>query len=301
MGRGRLARRLGLPSSRRLGLLVIGHGTTDPVGAAETAAVRALVAWRLPGTPVELGFLELREPTLAAAVARLAGQGCDTIVAAPLILQTAGHARRDIPLALADAVAATGIRVVQAAALGCHPSLVDLARLRRRQAVLGQTRVPTSRTALVVVGRGSSDPETPAQLTLFAARTTASDPDAPLHVRQGFVAAAAPRLDDALDDAARIPGISRVVVQPHLLFRGHVEHSVGEAVARARLRASGVEWLLARRLGAGFAVADALLGRALDALRSQAPADGPRQHDGPPHVRGAGARSSRQGPAESSE
>ena len=41
-----------------LGLLVVGHGTADPIGAEETRQVTRLAAGMLPGVPVELGFLE---------------------------------------------------------------------------------------------------------------------------------------------------------------------------------------------------------------------------------------------------
>jgi hypothetical protein len=60
---------------RRCGLVVVGHGTADPLGAAETAAVTALVASRLPDVPVELGFLEVIEPAIGQALARLAARG----------------------------------------------------------------------------------------------------------------------------------------------------------------------------------------------------------------------------------
>ena len=76
------------------GLLVVGHGTTDEVGAAETRQVTDLVAGLLPGVPVELGFLELVSPTIHDAVARLASRGCREVMAAPLLLFTAGHALR---------------------------------------------------------------------------------------------------------------------------------------------------------------------------------------------------------------
>ena len=61
-------------------------------------------------------------------------------------------------------------------------------------------------------------------------RSIAGDPAAPAHVGCGFVAVARPRLDEALAQAAGIAGVRRVVVQPHLLFRGHVEREVHAAV-----------------------------------------------------------------------
>ena len=60
----------------RTGVLVIGHGTADPVGAAETRQVAATVASLMPDVPVELGFLEVIAPTIGDALARLAARGC---------------------------------------------------------------------------------------------------------------------------------------------------------------------------------------------------------------------------------
>jgi sirohydrochlorin cobaltochelatase len=248
------------------GLLVVGHGTADPLGAAEAAAVAALVADRLPGVPVEIGFLEVIEPGIGAAVARLAARGCRTVVAAPLLLQTAGHARQDVPEALAAAAAEARVGVVQAGSLGCHPALVAVSRHRRRAAVLKRDRVAAAVTALVMVGRGASDPTTAAQLEAFTALSLAGDPGAPAHVTQGFVAVTRPHLADALAGAAGLPGIRRVVVQPHLLFRGHVEREVTAAIARARGAAPRIDWVTTARLGGGAAVSVALVERAFEAV-----------------------------------
>lgn len=247
------------------GLVVVGHGTADPLGAAEAAAVAALVAERLPGVPVELGFLEVIEPGIGAAVARLAARGCRTVVAAPLLLQTAGHARQDVPEALAAAAGLARVDVVQAGSLGCHPALVALSRHRRRAAVLRRDPVAAAATALVMVGRGATDPTTAPQLEAFTALSLAGDPEAPGHVTWGFVAVTCPPLADALDRAAGIPEVRRVVVQPHLLFRGHVERQVAAAVARARGAAPRIEWVTVERLGGAAAVCAAVVDRAWEA------------------------------------
>ena len=254
------------------GVIIVGHGTADPMGAEETHAVGRLVAGLLPGVPVEVGFLEVIGPSIDEALAALAGHGCRAAVAAPLLLFTAGHARRDIPRALAAGGRAAGVAVRQAAALGSHPRLVGLARRRRRAAVRGLEAVPAAATSLVMVGRGSSDPLALRQLLEFTGGTFAVGPDACPHdlacgrVAFGFVAAAEPRLAAALAAAAAAPGVQRVVVQPHLLFRGHVEDQVAAAVATARDCHPGIEWIVTSRLGADPEVAGALVDRVAEAL-----------------------------------
>ncbi|MEY3204991.1 MAG: Sirohydrochlorin cobaltochelatase, partial [Planctomycetota bacterium] len=122
---------------------------------------------------------------------------------------------------------------------------------------------------LVMVGRGASDPETPAQLRAFTAATLdEADAGRFVAVEQGFVAAARPSLDEAVAMAAERAaalGAGRVVVQPHLLFSGHVERQVAAAVERGRQLAPHLEWLQVGRLGADEAVARAVVHRAAEA------------------------------------
>ena len=258
-----------LPSA--CGVVVVGHGTADPVGAEETRTVGRLLAALLPGVAVEVGFLEVIEPSIGDALAALAARGCTAAVAAPLLLFTAGHARRDIPEALAAGGRAAGLQLRQAAAIGCHPAVVKLARRRRREALRGLEPLAASATGLVMIGRGSSDPLAARQLLEFTAATLAGGPSACPHdvectrIGLGFVAAARPALAAALD-AAVGPDVRRGVVQPHLLFRGHVEDQVSAAVASARERHPAIEWVVVRRLGAEPEVAAALVERVAAAL-----------------------------------
>lgn len=246
------------------GLLVVGHGTADPVGADETRAVAAALAELLPSVPVELGFLEVIGPSIDDALRRLADRGCRDVVAAPLLLFAAGHAKRDVPEALDAAARASGQRVVQAEPLGCHADVLAVSQERRRQAVAGLPAVAASATDLLVVGRGSSDPEALRQLGEFAEGTLAGDAARPRRLLLAFVAAARPSLDEAVEEACdpAAGDVRRIIVQPHLLFRGHVEQQVAAAVARGRAARPDVEWVQVPRLGPDRLVARALASRA---------------------------------------
>jgi sirohydrochlorin ferrochelatase len=251
------------------GLLVVGHGTADPVGAGECRRVAELIAATVgPAVPVELGFLELLEPTIDMAVDRLAARGCPRFIAAPLLLFTAGHALRDVPEAVAAAARARGMQVRQSAALGLHPDIVTLSARRRAEAIAGLPPVEPADAVLLMVGRGASDPTALLQLQEFSAASTAGDRAvAGWHVGFGFCAAARPTLDEAVAaacDAGR-GRVRRIVVQPHLLFRGHVEEQVSAAVGRGRAMRPDIEWLQVPRLGGDELVARAVVGRAREA------------------------------------
>lgn len=256
------------------GLVVVGHGTADPVGAEETRQVAALVARMLPEVAVELGFLEVIGPSIGEALERLAVRGCSEVVAAPLLLFTAGHARKDVPEAVRDGAARAGLVVRQSDALGCHPEILRLTQQRRREALAPLASVPAEQTVLLMIGRGSSDPTAHRQLHDFA---LASCQDQPASLSQarielGFVAAARPTVAEAIANAGfgdaggsatgNSGPVRRVVVQPHLLFRGHVEEQVTAAVERGRQEHPGIEWVQVQRLGADPLVAQALVDRA---------------------------------------
>lgn len=75
--------------------------------------------------------------------------------------------------------------------------------------------------------------------------------------------AARPGLAEALDlaaDPSRV-GLRSILVQPRILFRGHVEEQVTAAVNEARRRHAGFEWVQVPRLGADRPVAQALVER----------------------------------------
>jgi sirohydrochlorin ferrochelatase len=248
----------------------------------------------LPDVAVELGFLEVIGPSIGEALERLAARGCTEVVAAPLLLFTAGHARRDVPEAVREGATRAGLVVRQADALGCHPDIVALTQQRRREALAPLAPVPEENTVLLMIGRGSSDPTAHRQLHDFAVASCQNqnqDEDqfnvptesaAPYRSRieLGFVAAARPTLDEAIGNAAGGVGagnsggngvpVRRVVVQPHLLFRGHVEEQVNAAVDRGRREHPGIEWVQVQRLGADRLVAQTLIDRAAVAFPAEA-------------------------------
>lgn len=249
------------------GVLVVGHGTADRVGAEETREVVRQTAAALPQTPVELGFLEVIGPSIADALQSLAGQGCRRVVVAPLLLMTAGHARRDVPEAVVDAAKQYAVEVTQSAALGCHPELLELSRQRRREALAERPPIEAAETVAVVLGRGSSVADGVAQFRVWGAASLDGDQAVHPDFEIGFAAAARPTLDEALAAAAaRRP--RRILVQPHLLFQGHVEHQVTEAVSRWRIKCPHIDWVQVPRLGADCRVAEALVSRAADAARA---------------------------------
>ncbi len=242
------------------GWLLVGHGSQEPRGQLDFLATAALVAQRAPGVAIEPGFLEFAQPTIAAGFRTLVARGARRVVVVPALLFAAGHARRDIPAAVA-AVAAEhpDVLVEQAEHLGCHEAVIALSKQRYDEALAREPRVPDEHTALVMVGRGSHDESATAEMLRFVELRRAQTPL--VHAQACFVAMAEPVLSDALDAVAR-SGVQRVVVQPHLLFGGALSERIENIVARYAQKHSQVRWLTTACLGPSPLVAEALLQRA---------------------------------------
>src|SRR4029077_9563415 len=102
------------------------------------------------------GFIEIAEPHADAAIDRLVGEGVTDIVAVPYVLFGAGHLKDDGPAVLARARQRhPAVRFRLARDLGLHPAVLDTAEDRARDTI----GVPDDSTAVVIVGRGSTDPD----------------------------------------------------------------------------------------------------------------------------------------------
>lgn len=225
------------------GVLLVGHGTASEIGTRQFLGFAGQLQANLAPIQVEPAFLELQQPDIAAGVRRLCERDATLLVVAPLLLFAAGHAKDDIPTAVAAALAGIGQRqpAVQADHLGCHSAILELSRQRFREALEQQRAIPPAETALVLVGRGSRDDSATAEMYEFARLR---------HVREwaddifvSFLAITRPALAETLAKVAS-RGFRRVVVQPHLLFQGEVADTVQRAVAGMQAQHPEQQWLL---------------------------------------------------------
>ena len=78
-------------------ILLCGHGTTDADAIAGFEAFVAQLRARLPYRRIAHGYLELAQPSFAETIEALHRDGIRDIVALPVLLFTAGHAKHDMP------------------------------------------------------------------------------------------------------------------------------------------------------------------------------------------------------------
>jgi Uncharacterized conserved protein len=88
-------------------IVLFGHGARDPEWAGPMRRIRDTVLARADAPKVELAFLEFMSPTLPEAIAALARDGVRKVAVVPVFLAQGGHLKRDLPVLLDEARAAT--------------------------------------------------------------------------------------------------------------------------------------------------------------------------------------------------
>jgi len=276
----------------KVGLLLVGHGTRDQQGLAEFHELAGLLrakaasheaipsnasSLQAESVPVEACFLELAEPTIEAGVRQLLNLGVSQLVVAPLLLFAAGHAKRDIPLAISKAIEkyAYANEATQLPPLECHEKLLSLSAVRFQAAQRLCQTLTTNReasdstnerseiggnlggkTTLVLVGRGSMDSAASEEMNRFARLRAAQLPGVELEV--GFYAMAEPKLAEVLQRVAN-SAAEQVILQPHLLFSGEVLAGIrSQAASMAESVTHRQQWWLTEPLGAHPLLAEAL-------------------------------------------
>ena len=190
-------------------LLLAAHGTRDQAGVAAFGALTDRVAALAAPTRVAGGFIELAPPPLRAAVAALPP---GHLVAVPLMLVAAGHAKGDIPAALArERARHPGLSWTYARPLGPHPALVDLLAAR----IDAVAADPAA--AVLVVGRGTTDPDANAEV-VKTARLLWEGRSYPL-TETAFVSLTRPSVAEGLE-RCRLLGARQIVVARYFLFPG---------------------------------------------------------------------------------
>ncbi|MFC9824390.1 sirohydrochlorin chelatase [Streptomyces erythrochromogenes] len=209
-------------------LLVIAHGSRDPRHAATVHALTRRVRALRPGLRVETAFLDFNAPRVEQVLSALHADGVRDVVALPLLLTRAFHAKADIPAALSDALTRLpGLSVSVADVLGPSPLLVEA--LERRLSEAGLTPADRATTAVVLASAGSTDPEAIAVIAEIAREWRHTGWCA---VRPAFASAALPRTEDAVR-ALRAEGFARVAVAPYVIAPGRLPDRIAAGAEAA--------------------------------------------------------------------
>lgn len=256
-------------AGEQFGIVIAGHGSRDPDGVREFEALVELVCTRAPGHAVTYGYLEFSSPTIEAAVKANLAAGSRQVSVVPGVLLAARHAKNDMPSELQVlARTHTDIDFHFGAPLNLHPQLLQLAQ--QRIIAAESTSSHTARraeTCLVLVGRGTSDPDANSEISKLARMLEEGMGFGGVYVC--YSGTAKPLVADGLRTAARM-GFPRLVVMPYFLFDGVLVKRIYAAADALQEREPQLEVIKAGYLGVHPHVADVLIERAREAIAGRA-------------------------------
>jgi sirohydrochlorin cobaltochelatase len=251
-----------------IGVLVCGHGSRNRLAVAEFAELANGLQALLPEVPVEYGYLEFARPILRDGLEALRARGVSHVLAVPAMLFAAGHAKNDIPSVLNTYAAETGLRIDYGRELGVDLKMIQAAGARIREVLDGAaTEVPLHETMLVVVGRGSSDPDANsnvAKVTRMLVEGFGFGWGETVYSGVTF-----PLVEPGLRQVVRL-GYRRIVVFPYFLFSGVLVSRIQQHTERVAQDHPEVEFLKASYLADHPLVLDTFVERVAEVVRGDA-------------------------------
>jgi sirohydrochlorin cobaltochelatase len=250
-----------------IGVLVCGHGSRNRLAVEEFARLAAALRQRLAPLPVEHGYLEFARPILRDGLEALRQRGVKHILAIPAMLFAAGHAKNDIPSVLNTYAAETGLRVDYGRELGVDLKMIQAAGARIRHTLEQadqEEAVPLHDTLLVVVGRGSSDPDANsnvAKVTRMLVEGMGFGWGETVYSGVTF-----PLVEPGVRHAVRL-GFRRILVFPYFLFSGVLVSRIRQHTELVAADHPDVQFLPVSYLGDHPQVLDTFAERVAEVVR----------------------------------
>ncbi|MBR8827900.1 MAG: sirohydrochlorin chelatase [Gomphosphaeria aponina SAG 52.96 = DSM 107014] len=226
------------PLPKQRPLLMVGHGTKDTDG--RQAFLDFVAAYQELDTsrPVIPCFLELTAPLIPEGVERCVAEGFTDITVLPVLLFAARHTKFDVTNEL-DRLKQRYpfLQFHYGRHFGNTPLILDLWRDRLAQIDPAET-IKKENTVLLIVGRGSSDPDANSDVYKFSRLLWEGSNYRT--VETCFIGITHPRLEEGFE-RARLYQPQRIIVLPHFLFTGALVKKINRISAQQQAQYPATE------------------------------------------------------------
>lgn len=195
-------------------VLYVAHGSRVKAGVEEAIYFIERSKPLIDAPIQEICFLELAAPNISEGITTCVARGATKIAVVPILLLTAHHANRDIPLEIeAGKIQYPNVEFTYGETFGVHSKIVDslFDRLVERKANFDE------HSSVLLIGRGSSDQAVKRDLTRIA--QLLSEKYSIQQVDVCFLYGSKPSFDEALWKLQQT-NIQQTYIIPYLLFSG---------------------------------------------------------------------------------
>jgi sirohydrochlorin cobaltochelatase len=254
----------------KIGVMLCGYGSRFDEGSKQLGELKEKLDCHIPNYPVEYGFFDLTMSDLRGGLDKLCNQGVDHILALTCMLFSDDIVKNEIMGILAQYAADRidlGLKIELAGPLDIEPKILYAAE----GSIVGaetaaNAQVSRENTLLMVVGRGSSNPDANSNISKVCRMLWEG-----LGYGWGEVCYTEdtfPLVASGLEHAAMLD-YKRIIVFPYFLFTGpFVEHIYAETDDIA-LKFPNIEFIKASHLNNHRGVLEALEGRVRGILNDE--------------------------------
>ena len=212
------------------GVLYVSHGSRVAEAVEEATSLIERVQAKVNIPLQETCFLELADPDIFEGFRKLVHQDATEISVLPVLLLSAGHYYKDIPVEIERIKTHfPDIKINYGKPLGVQKRLTEILKQRLEEREI----TPNTDAKLLVIGRGSYNPQTKQDFSIIKSQLSEMFPSKSIEVC--YLAACEPLFEDALDRLVNA-GHSQIFILPYIWFTGILDQHIADVVNAYQLK-----------------------------------------------------------------
>ena len=252
--------------NKQVAILICGHGSRNKLAITEFEELTKLIQKRYPNILVEYGFLEFAKPSIVDALDKLRDNSIKKVIAIPAMLFAAGHVKNDIPSLLMNYSTKTGIEITYGRELGINNLMISAACERVKDVFKQNNSLKPEESLLVVVGRGSSDPDANSNVSKITRMIVEG-----IGLGWGetvYSGVTFPLVEPGLKNVVRL-GYKNVIIFPYFLFSGVLVTRIKRQSDLVAINNPHVSFIHAKYLSSQSYVVDTFIERIEEILNNE--------------------------------
>ena len=252
--------------NKQFAILICGHGSRNKLAITEFEELTKLIQKRYPNILVEYGFLEFAKPSLVDALDKLKDNSIKKVIAIPAMLFAAGHVKNDIPSLLMNYSTKNGIEIIYGRELGINNLMISAACERVKDVFKENNSLKPEESLLVVVGRGSSDPDANSNVSKITRMIVEG-----IGLGWGetvYSGVTFPLVEPGLKNVVRL-GYKNVIIFPYFLFSGVLVTRIKRQSDLVAINNPHISFIHAKYLSSQSYVVDTFIERIEEILNNE--------------------------------